>query len=1142
MKKKRVCIAPPSATGGEGYYFENHVQASFVALMFSKGFAPLCPEYEIFKVMLQTNKYGFETDDALVFLKKGRQERKLLCQIKLTLHTTPGDKAFKACIEDAWKDYNNPKVFNKDNDVFFIITSNLSREDVVTVKLLQDIRSSNSSDDFFRTINTYKITSKQKKEKVNDLKTMLTNASSKETESKIYPGDEIFFDFYKHIYILNYDVTEKESVVLSLLHSHLNQVCHHQSQNIWNKIQDFVGNMNFHAGTITNDNLRDFLEDNDLINKDVLRNVDDIACKIKGFDQKIWLKALIVGGWDHSNTSDRLIIEKIAGIPYAVFFEEIQRIEQNCPEVFNINHNYWSIKDRKTIWRHFSEKFIDDDLYCVKKIFIDVLKEIHPRYSMPVNERYLAQLLSKNFSYSYYIRKSISETLAILTTVDCSYSRCSLNVNVAIANAIVKELFEKSSVDLWGSLNDVVAILAEACPDEFISAVDSSFDLIVALYDQDADPLWGPFDDVGLSRSFEILAHSQKYFLRVIDFLAEVVQKMSEKPSENRAFRTLCDILQPYHKLIDIPFEIQECAIKNLFKKRPDVAWKLSMETLGSRMQVVATISEPKWQNWPITDQSKQNDYELVKARLLQNQKEMLSLAKKEYSRIPELIRNIQFLAKDVRQELYDVLQNIDIPCLNSRLQYEIWQELRHECDFDRGLRTELESIRDLFAPTDVFMKNQQYFSDDFYLHMFVGKHEYDEIERRKEDDRLHALQEIYESGEIEIVLKFCENIENSYTAGELFYRVKQNAEASLFPARLLNSSVKIRSFLSGYISAKCANETEWVNKICVNEWSDDEKKQFLLLAPFKKNIWNLVACWLNDDSEYWKFVDLRHWQEDNLEFAVKKFLMCGRPKSALYCLFVQLHRHKNIDCNDCIRALRNSISSEETQKYYYETKELIQYLQQQDNLDENDMLDIECAYSPMIETEHDLQPKFINKAICESPENFAALVRFAYRAKSDVGKDLNLTQEEKNRAGNSHRILRIWNEIPGKNGETFEIDKFLSWYEKTKKICQKDDRLDIALEIIGKKMKYTPADSDGLWINREIAALLDSREGKSLRSGFHSEEINSNGAYSSGDCVRFVADYEKKAEALRKSGYTRFAETIDDLADMYKNEVKRLS
>ena len=90
--------------------------------------------------------------------------------------------------------------------------------------------------------------------------------------------------------------------------------------------------------------------------------------------------------------------------------------------------------------------------------------------------------------------------------------------------------------------------------------------------------------------------------------------------------------------------------------------------------------------------------------------------------------------------------------------------------------------------------------------------------------------------------------------------------------------------------------------------------------------------------------------------------------------------------------------------------------------------------------------------------------------------------------------------------------------------------------------MKYTPADSDGLWINREIAALLDSREGKSLRSGFHSEEINSNGAYSSGDCVRFVADYEKKAEALRKSGYTRFAETIDDLADMYKNEVKRLS
>lgn len=99
-KKKQDYIVPPSATGGEGYYFENHVQASFVALMFSKGFAPLFPEYQIDKVMLQANACGYETDDAVVFLKKGLQERKLLCQVKLTIKITPGDPAFKSSISD----------------------------------------------------------------------------------------------------------------------------------------------------------------------------------------------------------------------------------------------------------------------------------------------------------------------------------------------------------------------------------------------------------------------------------------------------------------------------------------------------------------------------------------------------------------------------------------------------------------------------------------------------------------------------------------------------------------------------------------------------------------------------------------------------------------------------------------------------------------------------------------------------------------------------------------------------------------------------------------------------------------------------------------------------------------------------------
>lgn len=271
-------------------------------------------------------------------------------------------------------------------------------------------------------------------------------------------------------------------------------------------------------------------------------------------------------------------------------------------------------------------------------------------------------------------------------------------------------------------------------------------------------------------------------------------------------------------------------------------------------------------------------------------------------------------------------------------------------------------------------------------------------------------------------------------------------------------------------------------------------------------------------------------------------FLKCKRPKAALYCLFIELQREKRIDNDDCIQSLIESVSSNEPQNYHYESKELIQYLQQQENVDESKMFGVECAYSPMLESEHDMQPRFINKAICDTPENFAALVRYSYRAKSDIGKELKLTKEQQNAATNSHRILKIWNMIPGMKNGIFDFDAFMLWLDKVKELCLADERLEIALEIVGKKMIYTPADSNGLWIDSRIAKMLDSREGESLRSGFHSESINAKGAYFSYEAKKFAIEYENKANELRAAGHSRFAEILDDLAKFYHGETNRLS
>src|SRR5580698_648951 len=52
-----------ASTGGAGVIFENEVQASFVALMATGGYAPALPTWPIARVALQTKPDGYHTDD-----------------------------------------------------------------------------------------------------------------------------------------------------------------------------------------------------------------------------------------------------------------------------------------------------------------------------------------------------------------------------------------------------------------------------------------------------------------------------------------------------------------------------------------------------------------------------------------------------------------------------------------------------------------------------------------------------------------------------------------------------------------------------------------------------------------------------------------------------------------------------------------------------------------------------------------------------------------------------------------------------------------------------------------------------------------------------------------------------------------------
>lgn len=259
MKKSGKQLSNPFSTGGGGGMFEAHVQASFLALMLTGGFAPCLPCWPIRKIKLQGKYAGYDTDDLVVYIENPSSSatRKMLAQIKHTISITEKDKMFGEVILAGWKDYNNDAIFNKNNDVIALITGPLSATDVNDVRtILEWSRHMESAEEFIRNVMLANFSSSSKQKKLQAFRAQLVSANGGNPVT-----DGVLFDFLKHFHLLGYDLDIKAGVTLSLLHSLIGQHSQDNARDLWSRLVDEVQTANKNAGTITRENLPEDLQD-----------------------------------------------------------------------------------------------------------------------------------------------------------------------------------------------------------------------------------------------------------------------------------------------------------------------------------------------------------------------------------------------------------------------------------------------------------------------------------------------------------------------------------------------------------------------------------------------------------------------------------------------------------------------------------------------------------------------------------------------------------------------------------------------------------------------------------------------------------------------------------------------------------------
>ncbi len=175
-----------------------------------------------------------------------------------------------------------------------------------------------------------------------------------------------------------------------------------------------------------------------------------------------------------------------------------------------LKNGRWRVAERKGLWQALGTRLFDDYLDNLKQCAVTVLSERDPQFELPPEERYAAIIHGKALKHSAELRKGLAESLALLGSQPDALTNCSQNKPETTALLAIRELFGKADWMLWGSLNNLLPVLAEASPDKFLNAVENALQQTPCpfdeLFSQEGNGITGRNYLTGLLWALETLA------------------------------------------------------------------------------------------------------------------------------------------------------------------------------------------------------------------------------------------------------------------------------------------------------------------------------------------------------------------------------------------------------------------------------------------------------------------------------------------------------------------------------------------------------------------------------------------------------------------------------------------------------------
>jgi hypothetical protein len=750
--------------------------------------------------------------------------------------------------------------------------------------------------------------------------------------------------------------------------------------------------------------------------------------------------AAVLGAWTDAREADRAAVEQLAGNSYGEWIGRVREAARRPGTPLIHQEGRWRFVPRFEGWYALGPRLFDEHVDRLGEVALEVLSERDPQFELNRDTRYAAGVYGKVLAHSRRLRRGLADALALLGSHPRALTSCSLGKGEAAAARTVRALLADPDWTRWAGLDDVLPLLAEAAPVEFLDSLDrmlrKSPEVIDALFAQEGDGITGRSYITGLLWALETLAWDPSFFSRAVLTLGEMAARDPGGRWVNRPSNSLREILLPWLPQTCAPVAQRGTALATLLREQPAVGWKLVRALLPKLHGVSTHTRRPAWRPTIPDDWTPGVTHGTYWAQVDVYAKLAVDAAKRHSAYLAELIDEWASLPPDAREDLYSHLDGEAAAALSPESRQRVWAALvelvtkhRRFADADWALEPawvdRLATFAERLTPTAPSARHRRLFSDRAVA-LYEERGNYEEQARRLERRRQTAIAEIMAEGGTSAVISLAETVDAPWRVGVALGQVGASpinaatsdanahvneketvrdrceytdadadtwlggdadlaVDAAVLPALLAPEPKAAAQFAGGFVRGRFFRYGwPWVDNLDVATWTPAELGQFFAFLPFVPETWERAEGFLgNDPVDYWTRVAANPYEtEAGLEHAVEAFFRHGRPHAAVDCLARMVHDHRSPEPAVITRALLALVQAAKVTGPVpsYEVGELIKALQADPRTTEEELFSVEWAYLPLLSEHHEGEPKFLAERLATDPTFFCYLIRLVFR------------------------------------------------------------------------------------------------------------------------------------------------------------------